>query len=56
MAAALKTEFELDEVTLVSGSRGEFSVWLGETLLTKKDYSGFPTAEDAITALRSALS
>ena len=55
MADALKQEFGLREVELISGRRGEFSVWLGESLLAEKDFSGFPTDEDAVQALRSAL-
>ena len=55
MADALKQEFDLDAVTLVSGARGEFSVWLGETMLVKKSFRGFPTSEDTAQALRAAL-
>ena len=55
MADALKKEFDLDAVTLISGARGEFSVWYGETMLAKKSFRGFPTVEDVSHALRSAL-
>lgn len=56
MADALKNEFDaLDDVELISGKRGEFTVWLGERLLAKKDYDGFPTPEAVIAAMREAL-
>ena len=54
MADALKKEFNLTDVELISGGRGEFTVWLGEELLVKKSFSGFPTPEDAIAAMKKA--
>ncbi|MDG1482235.1 MAG: hypothetical protein P8R54_21775 [Myxococcota bacterium] len=55
MADTLKSEFNLDAIALISGDRGEFSLWLGDTLLAKKSYAGFPTVDDAIRAMRAAL-
>jgi hypothetical protein len=55
VADALKREFDLDDVELISGRRGEFTVWLGEKLLVKKDYDGFPSPEQAVAAMRAAL-
>ncbi|MFT5685997.1 MAG: hypothetical protein ACI8RZ_006952 [Myxococcota bacterium] len=55
MADTLKSEFGLDTVNLISGGRGEFTLWLGEKLLAKKDYDGFPTEDDAVKAMRAAL-
>jgi len=55
MADTLKNEFDLDEVDLISGRRGEFSVWIDETLLAEKDYFGFPSDEDVVRALKAVL-
>ena len=55
MADTLKSELGLDAVSLVSGDRGEFSLWLGDTLIAKKSYAGFPTNEEAVQAMRTAL-
>lgn len=56
MADALKNEFDaICEVALISGRRGEFTVWLGDTLIAKKDYDGFPSPEAVIAAMRAAL-
>lgn len=55
MADTLKTEFDLEAVSLIAGNRGEFSLWLGDTLLAQKSYAGFPTVDDAIQAMRAAL-
>ena len=55
MADILKNEFDLDEVALISGRRGEFTIWLDETLLAEKDYFGFPSEEDVVRALKAVL-
>lgn len=56
MADALKNEFDtINDVALISGKRGEFTVWLGDTLLARKDYNGFPAPEDVVAAMRKAL-
>jgi hypothetical protein len=54
VADAIKAAFEdINEVELISGRRGEFTVWLGKKLLAKKSMRGFPTPEQVITALRA---
>ncbi len=55
MADRLKREFAIDEVALISGSRGEFTVWLGDQLLAKKTHEGFPSEDDVVAAMKSAL-
>ena len=55
MADALKSKFNLDSVELISGGRGEFTVWLDEQVIAKKDYNGFPTNEDAVEDMTKAL-
>jgi hypothetical protein len=43
------------EPELVVGGRGEFTVWVGEETVAKKNASGFPTEEEAVGAVRRAL-
>ena len=54
MAALIKQEAGIN-VDLVVGGRGEFTVWVGEETVTKKDADGFPADEDVVTAGRRAL-
>jgi predicted Rdx family selenoprotein len=44
------------DVEIVEGRRGEFTIWVGETMVAQKDDDlGFPSDEDVIAAVRSAL-
>ncbi len=54
MAALIKQEAGIN-VDLVVGGRGEFTVWVGEETVAKKDASGFPADEEVVTAVRRAL-
>ena len=54
MAALIKAETGI-EAELVEGGRGEFTVWVGEETVAKKDASGFPADEEAVAAVRRAL-
>ena len=54
MAALIKAETGID-AELVVGGRGEFTVWVGEETVAKKDGSGFPADEEAVAAVRRAL-
>ena len=54
MAALIKQEIGID-VELIVGGRGEFTVWVGEETVAKKDASGFPADEEMVTAVRQAL-
>ena len=54
MAALIKDELGFDsEVT--EGARGEFTVWVGDQVVAKKDPEGFPSDEDALAAVRRAV-
>ena len=54
MAALIKAETGI-EAELVVGGRGEFTVWVGRETVAKKDVSGFPADEEAVSAVRRAL-
>jgi hypothetical protein len=40
---------------LVVGGRGEFTVWVGDNVVAKKDSQGFPTDQDIVLAVKQAL-
>jgi prepilin-type N-terminal cleavage/methylation domain-containing protein len=54
VAASIKEEIGAD-VDLVEGSRGEFTVWVGEHQVAAKGPDGFPSEQEAVTAVRRAL-
>lgn len=55
MAALIKDSVGAD-VQLVEGGRGEFTVWVGDNVVAKKDpLVGFPTDDDALAAVQRAL-
>jgi hypothetical protein len=54
VAAALKKATGIDP-DVVEGSRGEFTVWVGDQIVARKDTKGFPSEEDAVAAVRLAL-
>ena len=54
MAALIKDELGADS-ELIEGGRGEFTVWVGDQVVAKKDTEGFPSDEDALTAVKRAL-
>ena len=54
MAALIKAETGI-EAELVVGGRGEFTVWVGEETVAKKDASGFPADAEIVAAVRRAL-
>jgi hypothetical protein len=39
----------------VEGKRGEYTVWVGETLVAKKDRGGFPSDQEVVAAVQRAL-
>jgi hypothetical protein len=53
--AALIKEATGVDAKLVEGQRGEYTVWVGDTLIAKKDGRGFPSDQDVLTAVRKAL-
>jgi hypothetical protein len=40
---------------LVEGDRGEFTVWVGDRVVSKKTWVGFPADEKVLAAVREAL-
>ena len=54
MAAALRSATGI-EPELVEGSRGEFTVWVGDDIVARKDASGFPSEDAVLDAVRRVL-
>jgi hypothetical protein len=54
VAALIKDELGLDS-DLLEGGRGEFTVWVGDAIVAKKDLQGFPTDEEALAAVKKAV-
>lgn len=54
MAAAIKKQLAL-ETEIVEGSRGEFTVWVGNRCVAKKDRDGFPEDASIVEAVRRAM-
>lgn len=42
-------------MSLVEGKRGEYTVWVGDTLVAKKDWKGFPSERDVVAKVHDAL-
>jgi hypothetical protein len=55
VAALIKDDLGV-ESELVEGGRGEFTVWVGDEVVARKDANGFPSEEDALTAVKRAVS
>jgi hypothetical protein len=54
--AALIKEAAGVDTELVEGGRGEFTVWVGDEVVAKKDpLVGFPTDDEALAAVQRAL-
>ena len=53
-AAAIKKELGFD-AELTEGSRGEFSVWVGDRKVAEKRWFRYPTESAIVTAIRDAL-
>ena len=54
MAALIKKETGVD-AELIEGGRGEFTVWVGEEVVARKDSLGFPAEDEALAAVQQAL-
>lgn len=50
----LKRELNV-ETQLIEGDRGEFTVRVGDEVVAKKNWLGFPADEKVVTAVREAL-
>jgi predicted Rdx family selenoprotein len=55
VAELLKRELSITEVGLIAGGRGEFTVWVDETIVAKKSWLGFPDEQQVLSAVRDAL-
>ena len=55
MAELLKKELGV-ETELTAGDRGEFTVWVGDKVVAKKGWLGFPDDEKVLAAVREAVS
>jgi predicted Rdx family selenoprotein len=42
------------EPALVEGGRGEFTVWVDEEVVARKDSGGFPSEDHILTAVQQA--
>ena len=54
MAALIKDELGFDS-EVVEGGRGEFTVWVDDEVVAKKDTQGFPSDEEALAAVKKAV-
>jgi hypothetical protein len=54
VAALIKDQLGVDS-ELIEGGRGEFTVWVGDEVVAKKDSHGFPSEDDAVAAVRRAV-
>ena len=43
------------DADLIEGSRGEFTVWVDDKIVARKDATGFPSEDETVAAVRSAL-
>ena len=54
MAELLKKELNV-ETELVEGGRGEFTVWVGDEVVAKKGWFGFPEDEKVLATVCEAM-
>ena len=54
MAASIKDALQL-ETDVVEGARGEFSVWVDDVCVARKDQGGFPDDRNVVSAVRRAV-
>jgi len=54
VAALIKEKLGVDS-DLIEGGRGEFTVWVGDDVVAKKDLQGFPSDEEAVAAVKQAI-
>ena len=53
--AARITETTGEAVAIVSGGRGEFSVWVDGRVVAKKSMFGFPSEDEVLRSTAAAL-
>jgi hypothetical protein len=54
VADLLKRELAV-ETELIAGSRGEFTVWVGDRMVASKNWLGFPADEKVLEAVRQGM-
>jgi hypothetical protein len=54
VAALIRDRLSVDS-EVVPGARGEFTVWVGDTVVAQKDADGFPGDEQIVTAVDTRL-
>ena len=54
MAALIRNQTGV-EPELIEGSRGEFTVWVGDQRVAQKDPDGFPTDDQVLAAVHRIL-
>ena len=54
VAALIRDKLGVDS-EVVPGGRGEFTVWVGETVVAQKDANGFPDDQQIVTAVETRL-
>ena len=55
MAARIKDATGAPHVELLSGDRGEFSIWVGDEVVAKKGPLGYPSEEKIVRAVSRAM-
>ena len=55
MADLLKRDLGLGDVKLIPGERGEFTVWVEDEVVARKNWLGFPEEQKVVDAVREAL-
>jgi hypothetical protein len=55
VADLLKKELDV-ETQLIAGDRGEFTVWVGDDVVARKGWLGFPDDQKVLAAVRNAIS
>jgi hypothetical protein len=54
VAELLKQELNV-ETNLIEGDRGEFTVWVGDEVVAKKGWLGFPDDKKVLEAVRATM-
>jgi len=54
VAALIESELH-EDTEIIEGARGEFTVWVGDDCVAKKDADGFPADSTIVEAVRRRL-
>jgi predicted Rdx family selenoprotein len=55
VADLLKRELGVGQVEFIPGERGEFTVWVEDEVVARKNWLGFPDEQKVLEAVREAL-